>query len=175
VGTYQLITVPVALVHNDSTTQAAVGVIVSLVPYRGSRALDTIEAPAMNLAPGAVLAVTGNCTDTCTGADHTEASVTVTRWADPAAVREVTVSGTATSGTGGQGQGDATATISATGVLSGALINAFAACYAGNGLIVGGGSTQVVWTGGSSESIDVSVIVAQGATHCDVYASLSSG
>ncbi len=177
VGVYQLVTVPVAIIHNASTQHSAMGVVVHFAPSRNGRVLDHVDSPTVAIPPGATVAVTANCTDTCAGANHTDVSVSVTSWGDPKLAPAVTTTDTAFArggGGSGAGFGSVTTTLNATSVPAGAAITVFAACSQNN-VIVGGGYSQDTWvTPATPQKASVSVIVSTSPDHCDAYSVLGS-
>jgi hypothetical protein len=172
VGVYQLISVPVVIIQNQAVAHSAMGVVVHLTVTRGGRPQDSTDASAVDLAPQESIAVAGDCTDTCTGADGVSATITVGSWGEVKQAPTIKATGTAVSGAGGRGQGDVSATLSATGITKGALISGFAACYSPAGTIVGGGSSTFSWAGTPSQSATIPVIVSSAVARCDVYAAI---
>jgi hypothetical protein len=172
VGVYQLISVPVVVIKNQAVAHSAMGVVVHLTLTHGGRPLDVTDASAVDLAPNQSIAVSGDCTDTCTAADGVSATITVTKWGETKEVPVITTSGTAVSGATRRGQGDVTTTLSATGISSNTLISGFAACYSASGAIVGGGSSTFSWAGNASQTATIPVIVSSAVAHCDTFAAL---
>jgi len=172
VGVYQLISVPVVIIQNQAVAHSAMGVVVHLTLTHGGGPLDETDASAVDLAPQQSIAVAGDCTDTCTGADGVSATITVGSWGEAKQVPVITASGAAVSGANRRDQGDVTATLSASGIAKNVLISGFAACYSPAGSIVGGGSSTFSWAGNPSQSATIPVIVSSAVARCDVYAAI---
>jgi hypothetical protein len=172
VGVYQLISVPVVIIHNQAVAHSAMGVTVHMTLTRGGRPLDATDATAVDLAPNQSIAVAGDCTDTCTGADGVSATVTVASWGEAGQAPPITASGTGVSGAAGRGQGDVTTTLAAGGIAPRTLISGFAVCYSPSGAIVGGGSSTFSWGGKASQPATIPVIVSSAVAHCDAYAAI---
>ena len=173
VGVYQLVTVPVVLIHNASTQHAALGLVAHFTPSRAdNHPLDRLDSPPINLAPGESLAVAANCTDTCGGATHTDVTVSVASWGDVAKAPLISggAGAYARGGGGGAGFGEVSGSLSAATVPTGAAFSSIAVCYDAAGAIVGGGTNQSVWSvAGSAQPTSVSVIVSVQPSRCEVY------
>jgi hypothetical protein len=173
VGTYLLAAIPVAVIHNDAHSHAATGVIVHFSTHRGGAQLASLDAVPVNLLAGEALAVTADCTDACNNATSVDATVTVGHWPETHGVSVTAAGATYQCGTcrGGHGYGHVNGTLSGAGLSSNAAVVAFAVCRDGAGAIVGGGSAQLVWPGGASLAIEVSVVVNDLPSACDLGAS----
>lgn len=177
VGSYQLVAVPVAVLHNAAVRTAATAVIVHFIPTRGGQPLTPLASSAVIVYPGQSLVVTANCTDTCNNADGATVSVAVGAWtAIPGG--PITTSGPVYAcggGCGGHGYGDVTATVQGTNLAQGMRVDLFAGCMDGSGRIVGGGERQLTWPQpGGSLSLDVPVILSAQPSSCQVAASAAA-
>ena len=176
VGTWQLVTIPVAMLRNDAERHGAEEVVVHFTTQSSSgRTLGSLDSGAVNLVPGETLPVAADCTDGCNAATSVAASVTVGRWT-AATGPSFTSSGVSyrcgTGACGGQhGEGAVTGTLATSSLGRGAAVVAFAACVDAGGVIVGGGVDQTVWQGSASASVDVPVIVSRPPTSCRLGAS----
>ena len=178
VGAWQLLAIPVAILHNDAQRHGAEEVVVHFATHApGGGALGTLDSPPVNLAPGETIPVAADCTDGCNGAASTDATLSVGTWTPTigATLSAATAMYQCETGacSGGRAEGQATSTLSASGVglAANAPIAAFAACTDGGGTIVGAGVTQTSWTGGSSNPVNVPVIVNSPPASCQVGAS----
>jgi hypothetical protein len=173
VGTYDLVAIPVAVVHNGASRHGAAQVVVHFATQSASgRPLGKVTAVPVDLGPGETLPVAADCTDACTGAAHASATVTVGIWVSTAGPT-VTASPARylCHGCGaGHAHGDVTATLSAA-LSGGAAVTAFAVCTSKRGAILGGGSAALVWPGGAGVAVDVPVIVNSPPAGCAVGAS----
>ena len=175
VGSWQLVAIPVATLHNDANRHGAEEVVVHFTTH-GPSGTGTLSSEAVNLAPGETLPVAADCTDGCNGATSTDAMVTVGLWtlsvgpsfpAGPAGYQ----CGTGAC-SGGHGEGSASATMTASSsVPEGASVVAFASCTAAGGAIVGAGVTTTSWPGGASSTVKVPVIVNSPPAACTEGAS----
>ena len=176
VGTWQLVTIPVALLHNDATRHGAEEVVVHFSTRSAAgRALGSLDSAAVNLAPGETLPVAADCTDACNSAASVSVTVTVGLWtamtgASFTATGVAYRCGTGACG-GGHGQGDVTGTLTTSRLRQGAALVAFAACTGSGGAIVGGGLLQTQWQGGSNGTVEVPVIVNRAPAACRIGAS----
>jgi hypothetical protein len=170
VGAYDLVAVPVAIVHNAAARHGAAMVVVHFTTSgpSGTHSLDSIP---VNLAPGETLPVTADCTDACTGANNAVATLTVGTWVPTsgATLRSSGV-GYQCGGCGSHAHGDVTGTLEAI-LGNGAAVEAFASCSTATGAIVGGGSQELVWPGTPSRGVDVPVIVSAQPQSCMLGAS----
>jgi len=174
VGTFDLATIPVAVLHNTASRHGAAMVVVHFVTHRSDgRTLGSLDSVPVNLGPGETLAVTADCTDACVNASGTAATIAVGAWvskpgvalaAGPAAYR----CGNCGSG---HGHGDTTGSITAAHLADGAAVVVFASCVGADGSIVGGGSEEIVWPGGPALSVDVPVLVNSAPAACQLGAS----
>jgi hypothetical protein len=176
VGTWQLVTIPVAVLHDDATRHGAEEVVVHFITHgAGGQALGSLDSEAVNLVPGQTLAVAADCTDGCNGAASTAATVSVGMWTatiGPAftATGVAYRCGTGSCG-GGHGEGDVTGSLASPSVKQGAAVVAFAACFGPQGAIIGGGFDQTEWPGGAGAAFDVPVIVNRQPASCQLGAS----
>jgi hypothetical protein len=176
VGTWQLVAIPVAVLHNQASRHGAVQVTVHFTTRSPRGAVEgSLDSQPVNLAPGETLAVAGDCTDACNGASGTDVMVSVTAWTSVpgssfASSQVAYRCGTGACG-GGHGEGDVTGVLSTRRLAPGATVAAFAACTGPGGAIVGGGSTQLVWPGGPSFAVSVPVIVNSSPAACRLGAS----
>lgn len=176
VGTWQLVTIPVAVLHDDATRHGAEEVVVHFTTHAsGGQALGSLDSEAVNLAPGQTLAVAADCTDGCNGAAGTAATVSVGMWTAAigpsfSAAGVAYRCGTGACG-GGHGEGDVTGSLAAASVRQGAAVVTFAACFGPRGAIIGGGVDETEWPGGASAAFDVPVIVNRQPASCQLGAS----
>jgi hypothetical protein len=174
VGTYLLAAIPVAVLHNDAKGHAAAGVIAHFTTLsRNGGHLGSLDSVPVNLVAGETLAVAADCTDACNNAAGTDVIVTVSSWHETPGV-ELTASGAAYQcGTcrGGHGYGHVSGMLSAANLGNGAVVTAFAVCHDGGGGILGGGSAQLQWPGGSTSSVEVAVVINDQPATCDLGAS----
>ncbi|MBV8301005.1 MAG: hypothetical protein JOY68_03680 [Candidatus Dormibacteraeota bacterium] len=170
IGAYDLVAVPVAILHNAAARHGAAMVVVHFTTSgpSGTHSLDSIP---VNLAPGETLPVTADCTDACTGANNAAATLTVGTWVPTsgATLRSSGV-GYQCNGCGSHAHGDVTGTLEAT-LGNGAAVEAFASCSTASGAIVGGGSQELVWPGTPTHAVDVPVIVSAQPQTCMLGAS----
>ena len=173
-GDYELATIPVALLHNDSARHGASQVVVHFVTRNahGGR-LGALDSVAVNLAPGETLPVAGDCTDACTGAATTDASVTVGAWVDAPGVSFTGAGTTYRCEACGQSNqhGDVVGTVAVPHLGEGAAVALFAACQDASEKVVGGGLAQIVWPGGRSLAVDVPVLLSAAPARCSLGAS----
>jgi len=174
VGTWQLVTAPVAILHNVATRHGATQVVVHFTAIGSNGApLEALDSVAVDLPPNATLPVTADCTDACNNAASATASVTVGKWVESNGISFLS-SGTAyqCSGCSGHTNGNVSATLTSSIPLGGnTAVAIFAYCSDAAGGIVGGGASQLVWPGGTSTTVNVSVIVNTAPASCAVGAS----
>ncbi len=173
VGAFDLVAIPVAVLHNQATHHGAAQVVVHFATTRSGARLGSLDSVPVNLGPGETLAVTADCTDACTGASSATATVSVGAWVDapgvtlsagPAAYRCETCRP-------GRGHGDVTGTVRVGHLGLGAAVVLFAMCANGGGGIIGGGSVPAVWPGTTSLAVDVPVLVSARPARCSLGAS----
>jgi hypothetical protein len=173
VGTFDLATIPVAVIRNDASRHGAAAVVVHFATKRGDAPLGRLDSLPVNMAPGETLPVAADCTDACVSATATDATVSVGAWlAKPG--QSLTGGGAAYACgacRSGHDHADVTGTLSAAALSQGAAVAAFAACHAADGGIVGGGFRELVWPGGTTLSIDVPVLVNSAPANCELGAS----
>jgi len=175
VGAWQLVAVPVAVLHNAATRHGAKGVVVHFTTHAANGAPQhSLNSVAVNLPPSATVAVTADCTDVCNDAASTTVTVDVASWVETSGIG-FTFSGAGyacSAGCGGRQSGEATGTITAVGtVASGVPVALFAQCLNAAGGIIGGGAGQLSWPGGASSPVSVSVIVNRAPASCTVSGS----
>lgn len=176
VGAYQLVTVPVAFITNNSNAHSAIGIVVHFTPTRGGRALQALDSPSISIPPATTVAVTADCTDACNGADATGATVSVSSWGSGRASTTFVSSGVSLdcSHCGGPGFADVNGTLGAAGLVAGAPVVAFAVCHSGAS-IVGGGQVQLVWAAQNQpQQVSVSAIISTRPSDCQLYAALAA-
>jgi hypothetical protein len=178
VGAFDLVAVPVAILHSEASRSTATGVVVHFTLARGGKPLFALTSESVVLYPGQTLVVTANCTDTCNLANGVTQTVTVAAWTPTSGAAIVVDPATYACGGScrGRGYGDVTATLHGDGLAQNASIDIFAACGTGPTVIVGGGQRSLIWpqTGGTV-SIDVPVILSAQPTSCEVTATPASG
>jgi hypothetical protein len=174
IGSFDLVTIPVAVLHNAASRHGAAMVVVHFVTHRADgRTLGSLDSVPVNLGPGETLAVTANCTDACVGASGTDAAVKVGAWVDrPGASLAAGPAAYHCSNCGaGRGHGNTTGTVTATHLAEGAAVVVFASCMRADGMILGGGSEVIVWPGGPALNVDVAVLVNSPPATCQLGAS----
>ena len=177
VGSYQLVAVPVAILHNAAARTAATAVIVHFIPTRAGRPLTPLASSALTLYPGQSLVVTANCTDTCNNADGVMVTVAVGAWMLVPGGPIMVTGPVYTCGGGcqGHGYGDVAGTVVGSNLVEGTRIDLFAACMDAAGRIVGGGQRQLTWPQpGGSLSLDVPVILSAQPAACQLSASAAA-
>lgn len=177
VGAWQLVAVPVAVLHNNALRHGAEGVVVHFTTKTaGGRPQHSLDSLAVNIAPNTSLVVTADCTDVCNDAASVVASVDVGRWVPTAGVSFTATPAhyACSAGCGGRQSGEVSTTLTATRSLTaGTQVTVFADCAGPQGAILGGGSAQVSWPGGASAPVTVSTIVNRAPASCTVSASTS--
>jgi hypothetical protein len=174
VGTYQLITVPAAVIRSAATRTGISGLVVHFVPTSRGRPLTPLDSPALTLYPGESLPVTQICTDTCLNADAVTVTLTGGTWAPipGSALTAGHAAATCASSCRGHGQWDVTATVGNPELPLNTLVDMFAACFDGAGAIIGGGMRQVTWPqAGGSVALKVASILNAPPVTCQVGAS----
>jgi hypothetical protein len=174
VGGFDLVTIPVAVLHNAASRHGAAMVVVHFVTHRADgRTLGSLDSVPVNLGPGETLAVTANCTDACVGASGTDAAVRVGAWVDrPGVALAAGPAAYRCSNCGaGRGHGNTTGTVTASHLAEGAAVVVFASCVDEGGTILGGGSEVIVWPGGPALNVDVAVLVNSPPATCRLGAS----
>ena len=175
VGAWQLVAVPVAVLHNAATRHGAKGVVVHFTTIAANGSPQhSLNSVAVNILPGATVTVTANCTDVCNDAASATASVDVASWVETAGIGFT--GGVATyacsAGCGGRQSGEVSATLTSVGtVAKGSPVTVFAQCVGGGGGIIGGGSSQISWPSGTSASVMVPAIVNGKPASCSVSGS----
>ncbi len=174
IGTFDLAAIPVADLKNQAKYHGAASVVVHFVTHRSGKTLGSLESVPVNLAPGETLAVTGDCTDACNAATSVAVTVTVGSW--PAAIGPFFTTAAATyacqSCRSAHGYGDARGTLTpSSAVAGGSAVVAFAVCRSKAGVIVGGGSEELVWPAGATMPADIPVVVNAAPNACSLGAS----
>lgn len=176
VGAWQLVAIPVAVLHNNAAHHGAAAVVVHFTTHgAGGQTLGSLDSQAVNLAPGATVPVAADCTDGCNDATQTDVTVSVGSWTTSTGPSVTTAAGTyqCTTGAcgGGHAQGSVSGTLAATRVAADTSIVAFAVCTDSGGAVVGAGVTQTVWRGGATGEVHVPVIVNSAPAACQLGAS----
>ena len=174
VGTWQLVTIPVAVVRNEATRHGVTNVVVHFATFgAGGAPLEQLNSVAVDIPPGAAIPVTADCTDACNNAVSVTATLSGAKWVESRGIGFAAAAVTySCGGCGGHTDGNVTATLtSSIPVPLNSAVVLFAECVDGGGGIVGGGSGQIVWPGGTSTPVNVSVIVNTAPAGCTVAAS----
>jgi len=174
VGTFDLAAIPVATLRTNARLHGAASVKVHFVTHRSGRSLGSLDSVAINLAPGQTLAVTADCTDACDGATSVTATVSVASWPTGIGAVFTTISAAYTCGPchAGHGYGNADGMITPSSTIgAGSPVVGFAVCHNAAGVILGGGSEQFVWPGGTSLAVVVPVVVNAAPASCALGAS----
>jgi hypothetical protein len=174
VGTFALAAIPVAELKNKAAFHGAASVIAHFVTHRSGRTLGSVDSVPVNLGPGETLAVTADCTDACNGATSVSVTVSVGSW--PTTIGPVFTTGPASYSChpcrAGHGYGDAKRTLAPSpAIASGSAVVGFAVCRNRAGVILGGGSEELVWPGGTSLAVDIPVVVNAPPASCTLGAS----
>lgn len=176
VGAWQLVAIPVAVLHNNAARHGAAAVVVHFTTHgAGGQTLGSLDSQAVNLAPGATVPVAADCTDGCNDATQTDVTVSVGNWTTSTGPSVTTAAGAYQCNTGacggGHAQGTVSGTLTASHVAADTSIVAFAVCTDGGGGVVGAGVTQTVWRGGATGAVHVPVIVNSAPAGCQLGAS----
>jgi hypothetical protein len=179
VGTWQLVAVPVAILHNVAARTGVSGLVVHFTLTKSGKPLTSLDSPVVTLYPGETLVVTSyQCTDfPCYTADGVTVSITPGTWSalpgtPPSAA---TAAFTCTRGCGGHSQWDVPISVNGPDLLQNEQVDLFASCFNAAGRIIGGGSRQLVWPQpGGSLSLAVPVIVNSTPASCQVGATTSN-
>jgi len=177
IGTFQLVAVPVAVIHNSATRSVASGVLVHLTPTRAGRSLTPLLTPALTLYPGQTLVVAANCTDSCVGADAASASATAAAWTPQPGAPLIATAGafTCTVSCNGHGQWEVPITVGGPGLVPNEQVELFATCTSAGGRLVGGGQRTLLWPqSGGTLDLTIPVIVSARPTACQVGATTSN-
>ena len=179
VGTWQLVAVPVAVIHNAATRTGVTGVIVHFTLTKGGKPLNALESPQLTLYPGQTLVVTSyQCTDfPCYTADAVTVNVTPGTWAALPGAPLTATGGPfkCTRGCSGHGQWDVPIAVGSPQLLANEQVDIFASCANSAGRIIGGGSRQLLWPqAGGSLNLTVPVIVNAPPATCQVGATTSN-
>jgi hypothetical protein len=179
VGTWQLVAVPVAVLHNVAAHTGVSGVVVHFTLTRAGKAISSLDSPAVTLYPDETLVVTSyQCTDyPCYTADGVAVTVAPGTWGalPGAAPATTTAPFTCTRGCGGHGQWDVPISVGGAVLLQHEQVDLFASCKNAAGTIIGGGSRQLLWPqAGGSLNLEVPVIVNSPPASCQVGATTSN-
>lgn len=174
IGTFDLAAFPVANLKNNASHHGAAMVVAHFVTHKSGKTLGSLESIAVNLGPGETLAVSADCTDACDGATSVSVSVTVGSW--PADVGPVFTTAAAAYSCSpcrtGHGFGNVKGTLKPSATLvTGSAVVAFAVCHNAGGVILGGGTREVVWQGGTTFAVDVPVVLNAAPSSCALGAS----
>jgi hypothetical protein len=174
VGTFALAAIPVADLRNNAAFHGAASVVAHFVTHRSGRNLGSLDSVPVNLGPGETVAVTADCTDACNGATSVSVTLTVGSW--PVSIGAVFATVPAAYSChpcrAGHGYGDVKGTLVASSAIgSGRAVVGFAACRNRAGAIIGGGSEELVWPGGTSFAVDIPVVVSTPPSACSLAAS----
>jgi hypothetical protein len=174
IGTFDLAAFPVARLKNEAKYHAAASVIVHFVTHRAGRTLGSLDSIAVNLGPGEILAVSGDCTDACNGATSVAATVNVGSW--PTTIGPIFTTASATYACqpchSSHGYGSVRGMLlPSTPVSAGVAVVGFAVCQNSAGVILGGGSEQFIWRAGSSLAVVVPVVLNAAPASCALGAS----
>lgn len=179
-GAYDLAVIPVALLHNESTQNAALGISVTFtVGRRGGTSPRTVPSDVTyDIPPGGTVAVTADCTDACLRDTSVTVVPVVGNWGDASSAPSIAVSAISSScvvcGSSGSGHGQASAAVSGELIPRGSLVSVEAACYRGTH-IVGGGEHLVDWGApGGPLQVVVATVVSIRPSRCLVTATLTS-
>ena len=173
-GAYEETTVPVAIVKNLSTRNAATNVVVHFrVLNRGNAPVDGNDATLPELLPGATAVVAARIQFAGTGF-HADATLSTGGFAQPSAATITASTATFTCGAcGAAGYGDVHATLTSSDPHPRSPVYVGAACMNAAGAIVGGGAVPFHWpdAGGTTAPL-VLTSIEQGApvTSCTVTA-----
>ena len=175
-GIYFLETVPVAVIHNQASRHAAIGVEVdfTLLDHSG-RPLDTVTSDPADLLPGQTAVVAANCNSTCTAATTAGAVIKVADWQENSAIPVLSVTGPTYRRDNGSKAGQGFVSGALQGPPSGAQTHLVvaAACYVGSDIVGGGERYPVSWTPNSIAAgtpLEVGVIVSRQPTSCTLNA-----
>src|SRR6202162_749828 len=176
VGTFALAAIPVADLRNNAAFNGAAAVVAHFVTHRSGRNLGSLDSVPVNLGPGETLDVTADCTDACNGATSVSVTVTIGSW--PISIGAVFTTVPAAYSChpcrAGHGYGDVRGPLAPPpGIASGRAGVGFAACRNRAGAIIGGGSEELVWPGGTSFTVDIPVVVSVAASACALGGSAS--
>jgi hypothetical protein len=175
IGTFDLAAIPVARIENEAKYHGAASVVVHFVTHRAGHTLGSLDSEAaVNLAPGEILAVSGDCTDACNGATSVVATVTVGSW--PTSIGPIFTTAPAAYSCqpchASHGYGNVTGTLTPSDPLAaGAAVVSYAVCENAAGVILGGGYEEFVWQTGSTLSANVPVVLNAAPSSCAFGAS----
>ena len=174
VGTFDLAAFPVANLKNNATYHGAAMVVAHFVTHKSGKTLGSLESVPVNLGPGETLAVSADCTDACDGATSVTVTVSVGSWpTDVGAVFPTAAAAFSCSPCrAGHGFGDVKGTLKPSASLaSGSPVVAFAVCHNAAGVILGGGTEEVIWPSAASFAVDVPVVINAAPASCGLGAS----
>jgi hypothetical protein len=176
VGTFDLAAIPVAELRNNAAFHGAASLVAHFVTHRSGRTLGSLPSVRVNLGPGETLNVTADCTDACNGATSVSVTVTIGSWPTSigAVFTNIPVAYSCHPCRAGHGYGDVRGTLTASSpIASGRAVVGFAACRNRAGAIIGGGSEELVWPGGTAFTVDIPVIVSAPPSACTLGGSAS--
>jgi hypothetical protein len=169
-GTYELTTVPVAVVRNAAGAHAAVGVHVHFtVLSPAGAALATTDGDIPLIAPGETTAIAGRAELSGRG-DTVKEDVTVTSWrpANPAAGRIATSDVAYRCETSHcLGYGTVVGTLAATTATS---VTVTAVCYDAANAVIGGDTSTTAASAQGTTHVEEPVIVTVRPARCELYA-----
>lgn len=174
VGTFDLAAFPVANLKNNASYHGAAMVVAHFVTHRSGRTLGSLELVAVNLGPGETLAVSADCTDACDGATSVSVTVSIGSWpVDPGAIFATAAAKYSCAPCrSGHGFGNAAGTLTPSARLaSGSPVVAFAVCHNAAGAILGGGTEEFIWQGGTTLPVTVPVVINAAPASCVLGAS----
>lgn len=174
VGTFDLAAFPVANLKNNASYHGAAMVEAHFVTHRSGRTLGSLELVAVNLGPGETLAVSADCTDACDGATSVSVTVSIGSWpVDPGPIFATAAAKYSCAPCRpGHGFGNATGTLTPSASLaSGSPVVAFAVCHNAAGVILGGGTEEFIWQGGTTLPVTVPVVINAAPASCALGAS----
>jgi hypothetical protein len=174
VGSFDLAAFPVATLRNNAAYHGAAMVVAHFVTHRSGKALGSLESVAVNLGPGETLAVSADCTDACDGATSVGVTVTIGSWpVDPGPIFATTAARYSCAPCrSGHGFGNAAGTLTPSASLaSGSPVVAFAVCHNAAGVILGGGTEEFIWQGGTTLPVNVPVVINAAPASCGLGAS----
>jgi hypothetical protein len=174
IGTFDLAAFPVANLKNNASYHGAAMVKAHFVTHKAGKTLGSLESIAVNLGPGETLAVSADCTDACNGATSVSVTVTVGSWPTDAGPIFTTAAAAYSCSPcrTGHGFGDVKGTLQPSATLvTGSAVVAFAVCHSASGAILGGGTEEFVWQGGTTFAVDVPVVLNAAPASCALGAS----
>lgn len=169
VGSYQLTTIPVAVVYNRAAAHDALSLRIHFVVLDATDRPTSVDADLPRLPAGASAAVAARV-ELGGARGLASVSVDVGAWAPalpPASVRVDQVAYRCETA-GCSGVGTVTGVLRGPGVAAGPLLIT-AVCLDGGGTVVGGGSQERTATAAPSLGVELPVIVNRPPAHCNLY------